>query len=145
MKLEDIKKKNIYSVPDKYFDLLPEIIQSRVNEKKPVLGLSLNWSLAFKVAAPALALVLILFYFGISTTDNSTLSSDELLAQVSADDLIAYLGTTDITIDEILEELDLSNIELDFYEEGPIMQDMDLNDEEIEALFDEYGIDGDLL
>lgn len=145
MKLEDIKKKNIYSVPDKYFDRLPEIIQSRVNEKKPVLGLSLNWSLAFKVAAPALALVLILFYFGISTTDNSTLSSDELLAQVSADDLIAYLGTTDITIDEILEELDLSNIELDFYEEGPIMQDMDLNDKEIEALFDEYGIDGDLL
>lgn len=145
MKLEDIKKKNIYSVPDKYFDRLPAIIQSRVNEKKPVLGLSLNWSLAFKVAAPALALVLILFYFGISTTDNSTLSSDELLAQVSADDLIAYLGTTDITIDEILEELDLSNLELDFYEEGPIMQDMDLNDEEIEALFDEYGIDGDLL
>lgn len=145
MKLEDIKKKNIYSVPDKYFDRLPAIIQSRVIEKKPALGLSLNWSLAFKVAAPALALVLILFYFGISTTDNSTLSSDELLAQVSADDLIAYLGTTDITIDEILEELDLSNIELDFYEEGPIMQDMDLNDKEIEALFDEYGIDGDLL
>lgn len=145
MKLEDIKKKNIYSVPDKYFDRLPAIIQSRVIEKKPVLGLSLNWSLAFKVAAPALALVLILFYFGISTTDNSTLSSDELLAQVSADDLIAYLGTTDITIDEILEELDLSNIELNFYEDGPIMQDMDMNDEEIEALFDEYGIDGDLL
>lgn len=145
MKLEDIKKKNIYSVPDKYFDRLPAIIQSRVIEKKPVLGLSLSWSLAFKVAAPALALVLILFYFGISTTDNSTLSSDELLAQVSTDDLIAYLGTTDITIDEILEELDLSNIELNFYEDGPIMQDMDMNDEEIEALFDEYGIDGDLL
>ena len=145
MKLEDIKKKNIYSVPDKYFDQLPARIQSRVNEKKPVLGLSLNWSLAFKVAAPALTLVLILFYFGISTTDNSTLSSDEMLAQVSTDDLIAYLETTDITIDEIIEELDLSNIELDFYEEGPIMQNMDMNDEEIEALLDEYGIDGDLL
>ncbi|MCK5279786.1 MAG: hypothetical protein KAK04_14630 [Cyclobacteriaceae bacterium] len=145
MKLEDIKKKNIYSVPDKYFDQLPARIQSRVNEKKPVFGLSLNWSLAFKVAAPALALVLILFYFDISTTDNSTLSSDELLAQVSTDDLIAYLETTDITADEIIEELDLSNIELDFYEEGPIMQDMDMNDEDIDALLDEYGIDGDLL
>ncbi|MCK5468470.1 MAG: hypothetical protein KAI99_08175, partial [Cyclobacteriaceae bacterium] len=97
------------------------------------------------VAAPALALVLILFYFDISTTDNSTLSSDELLAQVSTDDLIAYLETTDITADEIIEELDLSNIELDFYEEGPIMQDMEMNDEDIDALLDEYGIDGDLL
>lgn len=145
MKLEDIKKKNIYSVPDKYFDQLPTRIQSRVNEKKPVSGLYLNWSLVYKVGAPALAMVLILFYFGISTTDNSTLSSDELLAQVSTDDLIAYLETTDITTDEIIEELDLSNIELDFYKEGPIMQDMDMNDEDIDALLDEYGIDGDLL
>ena len=64
MKLEDIKKKNIYSVPDKYFDQLPTRIQSRVNEKKPVSGLYLNWSLVYKVGAPALAMVfdIILFW-----------------------------------------------------------------------------------
>ncbi len=145
MKLEDIKKKNIYSVPDKYFDQLPTRIQSRVNEKNPVFGLILNWNLAFKVGAPVLALVLILIYFGISFTNNSTLSSEELLAQVSTDDLVAYLETSDITTDEIIEELDLSNVELDFYEDGPIMKNMDMNDDEIDALLDEYGIDGDLL
>jgi hypothetical protein len=144
MKLEDIKKKNIYSVPDKYFDQLPTRIQSRVNVKKPVFGLSLNWGLVYKVAAPALAVILIVFYFG-SKNNFTDPSTDDLLAQVSTSDLIAYLETTDITTDEIIEELDLSNIDLDFYEEGPIMQDMDMNDNEIDALLDEYGIDSDLL
>lgn len=145
MKLEDIKKKNIYAVPDKYFDQLPTRIQSRVNDKKPVLGVRLNWKLALKVTVPVVAVVMILFYFGIATMKNSTLSSEELLAQVSTDDLIAYLETTDITADEIIEEVDFTNIDLDFYENGPIMQDIELNNEEIDALLDEYGIDGDLL
>jgi hypothetical protein len=145
MKLEDIKKKNIYTVPDKYFDQLPTRIQSRVNDKKPVLGVRLNWKLALKVTVPVVAVVMILFYFGIATMKNSTLSSEELLAQVSTDDLIAYLETTDITADEIIEEVDFTNIDLDFYENGPIMQDIELNNEEIDALLDEYGIDGDLL
>lgn len=145
MKLEDIKKKNIYTVPDKYFDQLPTRIQSRVNDKKPVLGVRLNWKLALKVTVPVVAVVMILFYFGIATMRNSTLSSEELLAQVSTDDLIAYLETTDITADEIIEEVDFTNIDLDFYENGPIMQDIELNNEEIDALLDEYGIDGDLL
>ena len=145
MKLEDIKKKNIYTVPDKYFDQLPTRIQSRVNDKKPVLGVPLNWKLALKVTVPVVAVVMILFYFSIATNRNSTLSSDELLAQVSTDDLIAYLETTDLTTDEIIEEVDFTNIDLDFYENGPIMQDIELNNEEIDALLDEYGIDGDLL
>jgi hypothetical protein len=145
MKLDDIKKKNIYTVPDKYFDQLPTRIQSRVNEKKPVFGVYLNWRLALKISIPTIAVVMILFYFGIVTMNNATLSSDELLAQVSTDDLIAYLETTDITADEIIEELDFSIIELEFYDKGPIMQDIEMSDEEIDALLDEYGIDGEIL
>jgi len=144
MKLEDIKKKNIYSVPDKYFDQLPTRIQARVNESKPAFGSSWNWNLVYKIAAPALAVIFLVFYFGIRNNYPEQ-SADYLLAQVSTDDLIAYLGTTDLSTDEIIEELDFSDIELDFYDEGPIMQNMDINDEEIDALFDEYGIDGDIL
>ena len=60
MKLDEIKKKNIYTVPDKYFDQLPTRIQSRVNEKLPVSKWSWNQSLIYKVAAPVLAVVLLL-------------------------------------------------------------------------------------
>ena len=57
MKLEDIKKKNIYTVPDKYFDQLPTRIQSRVNEQKPVSWLSWDWRLSYKLAVPAIAVI----------------------------------------------------------------------------------------
>lgn len=144
MKLEDIKKKNIYTVPDTYFDQLPTRIQSRVNEKKPVFGFSFSWNLAFKVATPAFALIMILFYFGLKD-GNSYESAEEILAQVSSQDLIAYLETTDITTDEIIEEMDFTDIELDFYEDGSIIQDIEMNNDNINTLLDEYGIDSDIL
>jgi hypothetical protein len=144
MKLEDIKKKNIYSVPDNYFEQLPMRIQSRVNENRPVLGLRLNWNLALKIALPAIAVVFLVFYFGIST-DNTALSADDILAQVSTEDLIAYVETTDITTDEIIEELDFSEIDFDDYEQSPLMQDMEINQDNINALMDEYGIEDELL
>ena len=144
MKLEDIKKKNIYSVPDKYFDRLPTRIQSRVNEKKPVFWLSLDWSLMYKVAAPVMAIVLIIFY--ISSSNNlQDRSAESLLAQVSTDDLIAYLNETDITTDEIIESIDFSGIDIDFSQDDPIIPDMELGNSEMEMLFDEYGLDEELL
>lgn len=144
MKLEDIKKKNIYSVPDKYFDQLPTRIQSRVNEKKPVLGLSLDWSMVFRVAVPALTVVFFIFYFSIGN-QNSAQSAEELLAQIDTEDIIAYLQTTDITTDEIIDGLDLSDIELDFYEDLPILQDLEMSDQDIDALLEEYSIYEDIL
>ena len=38
-----------------------------------------------------------------------------------------------------------TTIDLEFYEKGPIMQDIEMSDEEIDALLDEYGIDGEIL
>ena len=145
MKLEEIKKENIYTVPDKYFDQLPTRIQSRVHVKKPVLGISLNWNSVYKIAAPVFAVVLMVAYFGIPKLNDSAPSAEDFLAQVSSDDLIAYLQTTDITTDDIAEELDLTNIDLDFYSEEPIMRDIQMNENEIDALMDEFGIDDDLL
>ena len=144
MKLEDIKKKNIYTVPDKYFDQLPTRIQARVNEKKPVFGINVDLSLVLKVAFPAVALVVVMFYFGLNNY-NSDKSAADLLAQVSTEDLIAYLETTDITTQQILEEVDFSILDLDFSNDQPIMKDIEMDDQDLNILFDEYGIDGDLL
>ena len=144
MKLEDIKKKNVYTVPDRYFEELPGKIQERVSEKKPGFIFSLNWKLAFQVASPVLAVLLLIFYFGIGT-QSSSLSAEELLAEVTTEDVIAYLETTDLSADEIIEELDLSTVDLDFTEEGPIMEDLEMNDQDMDLLFDEYGIESELL
>lgn len=144
MKLDDIKKKNIYTVPDKYFDQLPTRIQSRVNEK-PVSRWNWNQSLAYKLAAPAFLVVLLLFYFGMGN-ENDSQDFETILAQVSNEDIIAYLGNTDITTEEIIEAIDFSDAELDFYEDGPIMQDLeDMGEEDLNTLFDEYGLDEEIL
>ena len=144
MKLEEIKKKNIYTVPDKYFDQLPTRIQSRVNEKKPVFVKSINWSIVLKVATPALAVILLLFYFGASRNDTYQ-SAEQLLAQVETEDLIAYLETTDITTEDIIEDLDFSTVELNFEDEGPIIKDIEMDEQDLDFLYDEYGIDSELL
>ncbi len=145
MKLEDIKKENIYTVPDKYFDQLPTRIQTRVYKKKPVFSLLFNWNLAYKIASPIAIALLLVIYFGVPRFSNSTLTAEEILAQVSSDDLVAYLQTTDITTDEIIEEIDFAIIDLDFDDQDPIMQEMQINEKDIDALMDEYGIEDDLL
>lgn len=145
MKLDDIKKKNIYTVPDKYFDQLPTRIQSRVNEKQPVSRWSWNQSLIYKLAAPAFVVVLMLFYFGLGNNNDSQ-DFDTILAQVSNEDIIAYLENTDITTEEIIDAIDFGDAELDFYEDGPIMQELEeIDDEGLNILFDEYGLDEEIL
>ena len=144
MKLDDIKKKNVYNVPDRYFEQLPGRIQTRVSKKKPDFFYSFNWKLTAQIASPVLAVLLLIFYFGIGT-QTSALSAEELLAEVTTEDVIAYLETTDLSADEIIEELDLSMVDLDFNEDGPIMEDLEMNEQDLDLLFDEYGIESELL
>jgi hypothetical protein len=113
MKLDDIKKKNIYTVPDKYFDQLPARIQSRVNEKDPVSALHWNWGWWYKLAIPAIAVVFLIIYFGRIEPDINQ-DAESILAQVSTEDVIAYLADIDISTSDIIESFDLNNIEFDF-------------------------------
>ncbi len=143
MKLEDIDKKNIYKVPDNYFDELPLKIQSRIEKEKTALRHGFNWRLTWKIAAPALAAVIAIFFFVGRPENSQPQSPVELLAQVSTEDVIAYLEMTDITTDEILEEIDLNGVDLDFDDE-PIL-DLQLDQESIEMLLDDYSIDEETL
>jgi hypothetical protein len=143
MKLEDISKKNIYTVPDKYFDQLPAKIQARVQTKKPIEFPVFNWSLTYKIAAPVFALVLLAFFWFNNQAGSETVES--LLAQVSTEDLVAYLETTDITTEEIIESIDFENLDLDLSDETPIMQGVDMDEESLKILLDEFAVDEELL
>ena len=144
MKLEDIKKKNIYTVPDKYFDQLPARIQSRVNEKNPVSVLHWNWGWWYKLAMPAIAVVFLIIYFW-GSDRNIHQDAESILAQVSTEDVIAYLADMDLSTNEIIESIDFNNIGFDFYEESPILQDIDLEGNVMDILTDEYGLNDDIL
>ncbi len=144
MKLEDINKKNIYTVPEKYFDQLPGRVQVRIQAKKPEGIFALNWSLTYKIAVPALAMVMLVFYFWYDGPENIQ-SVESLLTQVATDDLVAYLETTDITTEEIIESIDFDNIDLDLTDETQIMPGIEMNEESINSIIDEFGVDEDLL
>lgn len=142
MKLEDLKKKNIYTVPDNYFDQLPTRIQSRINEKRPASWLNFNWSLTYKLAAPVLAVLFLVFYFGRSDRQIPQ-DAESLLARVNTDEIIAYIDFMDISTDEIIESIDLNGFDFIIYEEQLIGDDLETED--IKELFDAYGLEEEIL
>ncbi len=99
MKLEDIPKKNMFKVPDGYFDQLPGIIQTRTNAapKNPVFLWSMGWKLALPVAL--IAVVGVLWFSNITTT-----VEDELVT-IDTSDLVAYLEQTELEHEDLMESL----------------------------------------
>jgi len=135
MKLEDIKKQNIHKVPDKYFDELPLKIQSKIaEESKPK-----NWVVTYglRYALPAILLIAITVYVIIKPS--TTASPEQLLAQVSTEELISYLEASDITTEEIVESLELSDIDFEFYEnETELVDELDMSEDELDALINDF-------
>ena len=107
-KLEDIKKKDIFQVPDGYFDSLPTIIQSRITDKEegwiPVLTSSLKYAL------PVLALTVTLLWFFKAEPGTTP---EEMLATVNPVDIAEYIQSMEINNDDFLEMLDYSEINAD--------------------------------
>ncbi len=135
MKLEDIDKQNIHKVPDKYFEDLPLKIQSRIAEESRPKTWVVTYGLRY--ALPAILLLAITVYVIIkpSSTDNP----EQLLAQVSTEELITYLESSDITTEELVESLELSDFELEFYEnETGIVNELEITDDELDALIDDF-------
>ncbi|WP_185152670.1 hypothetical protein, partial [Fulvivirga aurantia] len=124
----------------KYFEDLPGIIQAKAvkQQKQP----QLIFVKSLKYALPALALICVIAYFG-GFFSVETAEPQELLAEVSTNDLIDYLESTDITSDEILENIDLESLDLEFGTESQITDD--LNEEDLELLFEEYIIEEEIL
>jgi len=146
MKLDDLNKKNIYKVPEGYFDELPGRIQKRIEaEKEKSAFSSWNLSTSLKIAAPALAIALLIFFVVFQRPEKQkTLSYDEILNEVSVDEMISYLEMTDVTTDEILEEVNPENMDESFDDiDKGIIMDEEIDNATLDALIDEYNIDLD--
>jgi len=142
MKIDDINKKNIHKVPEGYFDQLPQQIQARIAEQnatKKQFWLAYN----LKYAIP---IVLLLVVVAISIFNLSNESSpEELLAEVSTEELILYLEDSDMTTEELIEAIDYESIEIEFDNETDIIDNEELNDIEMEKLMNDYQEIDDLL
>ena len=133
-KLENIPKANIYKVPDGYFDRLPGIIQART--AKQAVQERPFYVLALRYAVPVLVIVFSLIFVVQKNTTKSG-DVDSMLAAISTEALTNYIIDSELTTDELLNEINLAQI--DTYELGletsPIFN---LDDIELEDLSNEF-------
>lgn len=133
-KLDDINKKPDFKLPEGYFEDLPLKIQNRIEAEKPksrVIRLP-TWSLA--MAASVVAIVSLVFLLG-----GNENKADDLLAEISEEDLVAYIEELDLdeydlasAFPETTEELEFKDIE--------IMDGLDLEDHSIDDILLEYNL-----
>jgi hypothetical protein len=122
-KLDDIPKKNVFNTPEGYFDKLPGIIQSRIAEKQPERSSAGAFALVLRYAVPVLAIGVVLFF--VFRQSNSMTSPEELLANVSTEELTTYLVDSEFTTEELLDIVELDDLDIDALNDEVLSQDFD--------------------
>lgn len=135
-RLEDIKKDRVFTEPPQgYFDKLPGIIQAKTANKGSGKA-RIYWVGALRLIPAAAAVALILFYTGVF---QSKFDVDQALSDVSAEDLIEYLGSADLTTEQILEEVDFNELSLEFQNDTDdvLLEGLEVDDDAIIEYFGE--------
>lgn len=114
-KLENIPKKDIFEVPDGYFDSLPGIIQARTMagalKERPHYS---TGAFVLRFALPVVVVLVAGIYFLRSPAQPT--NAEQMLAAVDTKDLVGYLEQTDLTTDELLDQVQLDNQDVDALE-----------------------------
>lgn len=138
-KLDDIAKKKAFEVPEKYFEDLPLKIQTRINEEKAETS---SWRVpSWSLAMAASILLLITFIF---ITPDSGPDPEKLLAEVSQDELIAYLDLIELDEYEIASALD-ENSEVFDFEDTSILDGIEMDDQALDDVLLEYDLEDEYL
>jgi len=134
IKLDELPKKQVYSVPDDYFKELPSIIQARAVKQEKTKTPVILWSTALRFALPVIALIMMLVYFG-TRLNNDDIDIQAMLEDIPTEELVNYLTESDITTDELLSLIDVNELDVD----GMVDEDIELlNDSEWDEIMEEY-------
>ncbi len=137
-RLDNLEKKNIYQVPNGYFDDLPGIIQSKVVKKAPFYTTNI-FKVTTRYALPAICLVLLVVYAGLFRTQSEIENYDSLLSSVSDEELLAYLNESDISVEEIIESVGEEEIALGFDSDAAsLIEELTIDDENLDELIEEF-------
>lgn len=136
-RLEDIPKKTLFEVPEGYFDRLPGVIQARISakNKQSIWVPSLGYSLKFALPAIALAALAFLFWSGPSRQ-----TTEEVLASIDSEQLVAYLQDSDLNADDFLEAVPLDQEELASIQQD-VINEMNFEDVNLQELVNEFDVD----
>ena len=134
IKLDELPKKQVYSVPDDYFKELPSLIQARVVKPELVKTPVIIWSSALRYALPVVALIMMLVYFG-TRLSNDDIDVQAMIDDISTEELVKYITDSEITTDELLSLIDINELDVD----GMVDDNIELlNDSEWDEIIEEY-------
>jgi hypothetical protein len=140
IKLSDLAKKDPFQAPEGYFNTLQEKIDARIGLEKKGRLVQLNWRyIGYAVAASVTLLIAVLV--GIKTPGTQKPTVEEMIAGISFEDCVAYLQSSDIEIDEIVQGTPLDAWDEPFI--SPSGSDSLMNDYELDVLYERYGVTSD--
>ena len=136
IKLDDIKKENVFQTPPGYFEDLPSIIQAKaMNSQKEAWWLTTLQLPVVKFALPAILVVLLVVFRGSLVTQEATIAEGsvmELMADLSTEELYTYvMDHTDVTHADLLEMATDHQIEFELEEDKSAIE---IDEEYIEDL-----------
>src|SRR5258705_12094994 len=99
-KLEDIPKKNIFEVPEGYFERLPGVIQTRISVSPSSPTGFPYWGKVLRYALPVLLLLGAGIFWYRNDSFPSKVSVQSELASIRPDQLAAYLVEHDLTTED---------------------------------------------
>jgi len=135
-KLEEIPKKEVFKVPEGYFENLPGIIQARVAKQNTAKEFRPVFTYALRFALPAIFLFAVgLFWL---TRPDQTPTAESILASIQTEDLVAYLEDGDLNTEELLEDVLLSDEDARQIEGAVYEQEW--SDASVEDILDEIDI-----
>lgn len=130
-KLEDIPKKQVFTVPDDYFNKLPGTIQARISAGRRTEGYTFRYALRYAVPVVVLLIAAI---FWLNRFQDDMNDTESILASIHTADLVSFLDESGITTEELLDHVSLETNEVEAIE-GTVYG-LDLGEEEIEELIE---------
>ena len=137
--IEQLKReKEIFEVPEGYFDSLTSNIQARIKEEAvPEKSRIMVPRLAWVTPIIIVAIATIFWLYPVGKEANA----NELLAEVPTEELLAYLDNYEISEEEIVTymgELDLADMQFD-EADTDLLDDLNMN--ELEGIMDDFNLD----
>ena len=135
--IENLRKENIFKVPENYFNDLPMRIQAQTSGKTKVVPL-ISWSMKRTWASIAACSVIgILGYFTLMPQQDSL--GSESLAGVQNQEIINYLIQENINQADVAEQID--NTKTLKFQDSELLDNLKVTDKEILQSVDYENID----
>lgn len=135
-RLEDIPKKEIFTVPDGYFERLPSVIQSRLAEhNQPSWKTSPFFRYSVRYAIPLLVLLAIGFFW---YTRQPGTNAEAILASIETEDLMVYLQESDLSTEELMDHVPLDATDADDIQDA--VYELNFGDHELEEIIDDIDL-----